>query len=62
MEFLPIKERLVSKHVTVDHLCPLCNMEGESVMHALVTCPFTSSIWQAFWLNNPQDKTIGFAT
>ena len=58
MEFLPTKERLAFNIVTLDNLL---QYGSESVMHALVTCPFTSSIWQGFRLNNPWDRTIGFA-
>lgn len=37
---LPTKDLHRIKHVNVDAICPICQVENESVLHALVTCPF----------------------
>lgn len=45
-ECLPTKVQLRSKFVPVDVTCPSCQVESESIVHALVSCPFALSCWR----------------
>lgn len=38
---MPTKDRLLSRRVEVDIICPVCNLVVETTFHALVTCPIT---------------------
>lgn len=42
---LPTKVQLQSKQVHIDNLCPQCQIEPESTIHALVTCIFARECW-----------------
>lgn len=42
---LPIKIQLQSKQVNIDNFCPQCQVELESIVHALVTCSFAREYW-----------------
>lgn len=37
---LPTKVQLQSKHVNIDAMCPQCQLEPETISHALLTCSF----------------------
>ncbi|XP_060967048.1 uncharacterized protein LOC133035200 [Cannabis sativa] len=37
--------QLCFKHVPVETLCPICSLEDESTLHALVTCPTAKRCW-----------------
>ncbi|KAF4395739.1 hypothetical protein G4B88_013513 [Cannabis sativa] len=39
MNFLPTMVQLRSKHVNVSSLCPVCQIEDETILHRLVSCP-----------------------
>uniref|UniRef100_A0A803PI32 Reverse transcriptase domain-containing protein n=1 Tax=Cannabis sativa TaxID=3483 RepID=A0A803PI32_CANSA len=42
---LPTKVQLQTKHVNVDLICPLCNMDVETIFHVLLGCNFSNSCW-----------------
>ncbi|KAL8116352.1 hypothetical protein AgCh_022741 [Apium graveolens] len=42
---LPTKSNLHAKFVPVTTTCPICSGEEETVLHALVVCPFANSCW-----------------
>lgn len=42
---LPTLNALQEKHVYVNRMCPVCNGEEETTLHALVKCPFASQCW-----------------
>uniref|UniRef100_A0A803PRW0 Reverse transcriptase domain-containing protein n=1 Tax=Cannabis sativa TaxID=3483 RepID=A0A803PRW0_CANSA len=42
---LPTMLQLCFKHVPVDACCPICSVEEESTLHALVTCPAAKRCW-----------------
>ncbi|KAL8092543.1 hypothetical protein AgCh_034709 [Apium graveolens] len=42
---LPTKDNLLCKRVAVLSLCPVCNIETETVLHTLVTCQFAKRCW-----------------
>jgi hypothetical protein len=42
---LPTKENLYSKKITSDPLCPICNLEVETTVHALWSCPSAQDVW-----------------
>lgn len=42
---LPVKENLRKKRLTASAVCPLCEMEDESVEHALLFCDWTRAVW-----------------
>lgn len=39
---LPTKKILRTKHVPVSEICPVCNGDEETIIHALVSCPFAA--------------------
>lgn len=42
---LPTKTQLLSRHVSVDAICPLCQTQKEIISHCLVECTFVRSCW-----------------
>ncbi|KAJ8774442.1 hypothetical protein K2173_016888 [Erythroxylum novogranatense] len=59
---LPCRSLLRARHVPISEVCPMCNIEAESVKHLLVDCTFAQQVWQAStWLSralalfNPKD-------
>uniref|UniRef100_A0A803QIZ4 Reverse transcriptase domain-containing protein n=1 Tax=Cannabis sativa TaxID=3483 RepID=A0A803QIZ4_CANSA len=42
---LPTCLNLVIKHVNIDSRCPVCKLYTETVVHALISCPFAHSYW-----------------
>ena len=44
-ECLPTKDRLRSRRVEVNIMCPVCNVNEETTLHSLVTCPVANSCW-----------------
>ena len=58
---------LVKRGVVVDDLCPICQREPESIIHAIRDCVWVKTIWiqlgvsisnQVFWTSNLQDWII----
>lgn len=43
---LPTKDCLRQKKVTLDSMCPVCNLVEETTTHVLVTCPIAMMCWQ----------------
>lgn len=43
---LPTMTMLAQKQVPVLRTCPVCNGDDKTIMHALVSCPFTAQCWQ----------------
>lgn len=44
---LPTKDQLASKRVPVLLMCPVCNLENETIYHSLVSCQFTKLCWNS---------------
>lgn len=42
---LPTKSQLISKHVHLTAVCPVCNVGEETVYHCLVSCPVVRQCW-----------------
>jgi ribonuclease HI len=42
---LPTKQNLLRKGVVDNDFCPCCQLEGESVVHALWCCPAAQDVW-----------------
>ena len=62
-----VKVCLVKRGVVVDELCPTCQREPESIIHAIRDCVWVKTIWiqlgvsisnQVFWTSNLQDWMI----
>ena len=62
-----VKVCLVKRGVVVDDLCPICQREPESIIHAIRDCVWVKTIWiqlgvsisnQVFWTSNLQDWII----
>ncbi|KAM6548802.1 hypothetical protein CsatB_020478 [Cannabis sativa] len=43
---LPTCLQLVTKHVSISAICPVCTDQVESIVHVLLTCPFAMSCWR----------------
>lgn len=39
------RENLYERKISVQMLCPICNLEIESVIHTLWECPATNDVW-----------------
>ncbi|KAK7245852.1 hypothetical protein RIF29_40704 [Crotalaria pallida] len=46
-EILPVKASLFKRGLVDDVICPLCGLEEEIVIHALVTCDKVAPVWFA---------------
>ncbi|XP_042978176.1 uncharacterized protein LOC122308928 [Carya illinoinensis] len=42
---LPTKENLYKRKVIEEKMCPLCDAEEETIMHALWECPAANNLW-----------------
>lgn len=42
---LPMRTALAAKNIDVPSLCPVCNLEPESIFHILIACAKAQSIW-----------------
>ncbi|XP_062103848.1 uncharacterized protein LOC133814961 [Humulus lupulus] len=42
---LPTSLLLRSRHIEIPPVCAVCQSDQESILHALVTCPFANSCW-----------------
>ncbi|KAM6562357.1 hypothetical protein CsatB_022355 [Cannabis sativa] len=42
---LPTCVKLVIKHVDISVTCPVCNLQPETISHALISCPFAFDCW-----------------
>lgn len=43
---LATTERLTSRGMSIDPICPRCRRENETINHALFTCPSSTMIWR----------------
>lgn len=46
LDSLPTKENLRKRRLLNDDICPYCNLDKESSLHALWSCPALNSIWE----------------
>ena len=46
--FLPTQSSLFRARITDTDVCPLCNLESQSLKHMLITCSVSSSFWTCF--------------
>ena len=46
--FLPTQSSLFRARITDTYVCPLCNLESQSLKHMLITCSVSSSFWTCF--------------
>lgn len=51
---------LSRKRVSVLPSCPVCNGEEESVLHAMVQCPFAAQCWHHLFPDVQQRLDMGF--
>lgn len=42
---LPTKASLFKKRIGDNANCPICNLESETIMHALWQCPAMNDVW-----------------
>ena len=49
---LPTQSSLFRARITDTDVCPLCNLESQSLKHMLITCSVSSSFWTCFSNNN----------
>ena len=45
---LPTQSSLFRSRITDTDVCPLCNLESQSLKHMLITCSVSSSFWTCF--------------
>jgi len=45
---IPVKEVLYGRGITQDAQCCVCNIERESIIHAIRDCSFAKSVWDNF--------------
>ncbi|KAL8114965.1 hypothetical protein AgCh_021696 [Apium graveolens] len=57
---LPTMVMLAQKYVPVLKVCPVCNVEEKTIIHALVTCPFANQCWQRVIPDVQQEFGRGF--
>lgn len=57
---LPTMTALAQKKVDVICVCPVCNGEDETALHALVTCPFATLCWENVLSGVHQDRGSDF--
>ena len=43
---LPTRDLLRQRRIEVSDVCPLCQLEKESIFHVLVDCSFARSCWR----------------
>ena len=51
---LPVLTNLATKGIQTSCVCPICDEEPESFMHALISCDFALSVW-SLWNDCPID-------
>ena len=47
-QFLPTQSSLFHARIIDTDVCPLCNLESQSLKHILITCSVSSSFWTCF--------------
>ena len=57
---LPTMDRLISRRVDVNPLCPVCGTSEESVLHALVTCQKSTQVWDRVGIGTPSRSPQSF--
>ena len=57
---LPTCGRLVSKGISISHLCPICLEEEETIWHALFSCSVARSTWHLSSISEGVDGLISF--
>ena len=45
---LPTQSSLFHARITDTDVCPLCNLESQSLKHMIITCSVSSSFWTCF--------------
>ena len=45
---LPTQSSLFRSRITDTDVCPLCNLQSQSLKHMLITCSVSSSFWTCF--------------
>ncbi|OVA01252.1 Reverse transcriptase zinc-binding domain [Macleaya cordata] len=53
---IPVRDILYKRMNIGDNRCPRCNQDTETVIHALVTCPYVSRIWQSSILHTTTEQ------
>ncbi|KAK4413195.1 hypothetical protein Salat_2732000 [Sesamum alatum] len=44
-EAVPVTNNLVKRRVLIEDLCSVCKMNGETLRHAFLECPYTRFLW-----------------
>uniref|UniRef100_A0A803P6B0 Reverse transcriptase domain-containing protein n=1 Tax=Cannabis sativa TaxID=3483 RepID=A0A803P6B0_CANSA len=57
---LPTCVQLQHRHVPISRVCSRCNLEDETTMHALVTCPHSRACWNRSGANLQATDAAGF--
>ena len=57
---LPTQSSLFRARITDTDVCPLCNLESQSLKHMLITCSVSSSFWTFFsnWLHEKFNRKL----
>ncbi|XP_019183758.1 PREDICTED: uncharacterized protein LOC109178677 [Ipomoea nil] len=61
-DILPTTTNLIIKRVEVDPLCPMCALDHEDVLHALVFCEYSTLVWNITQLPITNIVTDSFST
>lgn len=61
-EYLPTRVALISKHVPISQLCPLCNRFLETTLHCLVTCSFSQACLQSSGILNATHSSASYSS
>ncbi|XP_019186533.1 PREDICTED: uncharacterized protein LOC109181236 [Ipomoea nil] len=61
-DILPTTTNLIIKRVEVDPLCPMCALDHEDVLHALVLCEYSTLVWNITQLPITNIVTDSFST
>lgn len=59
---LPTKSLLRSKHVNVNQICPLCQVDRETTVHCLVNCSFARVCWSHMDIEITMENEVCFGT
>ena len=49
---LPIMDAIFSKGISQNKICLVCGKEAKNIDHALISCDFSSLVWN-LWPKNP---------
>ena len=42
---VPVGDNLYKKRTVNSPVCPVCNLEKETIEHTLLACPWTTPVW-----------------